>query len=443
MKDFNYYGIYLIFFILTLCKSNIFSQNISLTQVNSGLVEPNLKIMDLDINISGHIFACTWYGEGLFRSTNNGDVWSLLNTGLPTSNLPTSKELKICELGISPNGVLFFGGTIGDKGTVLNSYGIGLYRSTNNGASWSKTSLEEGNLNAIAFNSDGDIFTAMASDIEGYYGIHRSTDGGETWTNIADKSDIFYVEEIAINSNGDIYVGTYQDGLFRSTDNGDNWTLVNSSFMKINSILFSSSGDIFIGSGDDGIFRSSDSGNTWTQINNGLSDLDVYGLVINSIGHIFAGTYGGGVFKSTDNGNSWVQINDGLTNLNIFSIAINSNDVIFLGTYGGGIFRSSKTTTSVDRVTKNIPDSFRLFQNYPNPFNPRTVISYSIWKSDFVSLKIYDISGCEIQTLVNEFQDANTYKVDFVNSRLSSGIYFYRLKVGNDFTETKKMIYLH
>lgn len=89
-----------------------------------------------------------------------------------------------------------------------------------------------------------------------------------------------------------------------------------------------------------------------------------------------------------------------------------------------------------------IPVEYKLKQNYPNPFNPLTNISYSIPNSYFVTLKIYDLLGKEIQTLVNEFQQAGTYSLTFDSSELSSGIYFYRLGVGSNFVETKKMLFL-
>ena len=89
----------------------------------------------------------------------------------------------------------------------------------------------------------------------------------------------------------------------------------------------------------------------------------------------------------------------------------------------------------------NPVNDYKLYQNFPNPFNPATQISYSVPNSEFVTLKIYDVLGNEVQTLVNEMQIVGTYKVTFDAGKLSSGIYFYKLKAGN-FTETKKMILL-
>jgi len=115
----------------------------------------------------------------------------------------------------------------------------------------------------------------------------------------------------------------------------------------------------------------------------------------------------------------------------------------YLGGSGGGY----SSVTSEDIVLEiedipvfgTVPEDFKLYQNYPNPFNPTTNISYSISKSDFASLKIYDMLGREIYTLVNEHQAANTYNVKFNAKEVPSGIYYYRLIAGN-FTETKKLI---
>jgi len=84
--------------------------------------------------------------------------------------------------------------------------------------------------------------------------------------------------------------------------------------------------------------------------------------------------------------------------------------------------------------------NYSLSQNYPNPFNPSTKILYTIPNSDFVTLKIFDILGRDIQTLVNEFQKPGEYSVNFNAGKMPSGIYFYQLQAGNDFKETKKMI---
>ncbi len=108
---------------------------------------------------------------------------------------------------------------------------------------------------------------------------------------------------------------------------------------------------------------------------------------------------------------------------------------------------------SVEEEKTNIPTEFILYQNYPNPFNPSTTIKFSIPNVTLslssraesrdegarVQLKVYDILGNEVTTLVDEYRNAGNYEIDFNASKLSSGVYFYRLQAGG-FVQTNKMI---
>ena len=97
--------------------------------------------------------------------------------------------------------------------------------------------------------------------------------------------------------------------------------------------------------------------------------------------------------------------------------------------------------TGVSNNVTSIANSFSLNQNYPNPFNPSTKIAYTIPTNGLVTLKIYNILGKEVQTLVNEIKTSGSYEVNFNGASLSSGVYFYRLESGN-FIDTKKMFLL-
>jgi hypothetical protein len=99
------------------------------------------------------------------------------------------------------------------------------------------------------------------------------------------------------------------------------------------------------------------------------------------------------------------------------------------------------TPLIVNKVNSMTPTEFKLDQNYPNPFNPSTVISYQLPVTGNVTMKVYNILGKEVATLVNEIKQAGTYEVKFDASNLSSGIYFYRLQAGN-YNETRKLILL-
>jgi hypothetical protein len=98
-----------------------------------------------------------------------------------------------------------------------------------------------------------------------------------------------------------------------------------------------------------------------------------------------------------------------------------------------------KIETLTEADDNLIAGDFRLYQNYPNPFNPKTNLGFRIAEFGFVSLKVYDAIGNEVETIINEELNAGEYKVVFNAERLTSGIYFYKLNAGN-FVKTKKML---
>ena len=95
----------------------------------------------------------------------------------------------------------------------------------------------------------------------------------------------------------------------------------------------------------------------------------------------------------------------------------------------------------IQGVSVQLPTVYKLFDNYPNPFNPSTIIQYQIPINGMVTLKVFDVLGREIRTLVHENKTAGSYSVNFDASKLASGVYIYQLKAGN-FVSTKKMMYL-
>ncbi|MCH8032258.1 MAG: T9SS type A sorting domain-containing protein [Bacteroidetes bacterium] len=93
----------------------------------------------------------------------------------------------------------------------------------------------------------------------------------------------------------------------------------------------------------------------------------------------------------------------------------------------------------VEIEVETIPTEFALYQNYPNPFNPSTLIKYQVPEKSFVSIRVYDLLGKELVTLVNEEKPAGSYDVNFDAGQLSSGFYIYTIKAGN-FASSKKMV---
>ncbi|MFA5010346.1 MAG: T9SS type A sorting domain-containing protein [Ignavibacteria bacterium] len=104
---------------------------------------------------------------------------------------------------------------------------------------------------------------------------------------------------------------------------------------------------------------------------------------------------------------------------------------VYKTTNGGNVF--------ISNISNEIPDSYCLFQNYPNPFNPATIIRFQVKETKYVTLKIFDILGKEIQTLVSEKHTPGLYEVFWDASAFPSGVYFYRM-ITDGFSETKRMI---
>ncbi len=145
----------------------------------------------------------------------------------------------------------------------------------------------------------------------------------------------------------------------------------------------------------------------------------------------FTSTYNGSA-DSTDYGQNMVLIGN--------DVVIGGISKTVPGIYGySGCVVKFSDVTGINSTNNEIPEGFNLSQNYPNPFNPSTKISFSIPKSSLVKIVVYDITGKEVETLVNENLNAGSFEVDFNASKLTSGVYFYRI-TADGFNETKKMI---
>ncbi|MCE1164132.1 MAG: T9SS type A sorting domain-containing protein [Bacteroidetes bacterium] len=204
--------------------------------------------------------------------------------------------------------------------------------------------------------------------------------------------------------------------------------------------------------------RTSNNGTTWTSgYVNGATDTTVYTdvVAIPRVSNTFRIAYS--VNHSTTSDFYSRSFNKG-TFLNIFQLnpitasygftpgragyryaASDSCFNIMEGANGGYLYAFTGCSGTVTGIGNNTsPVTFKLGQNYPNPFNPVTKISYALPKQGFVTLKIYDVLGKEVATLVNESKNAGEYTVDFNASSLSSGVYFYKLESGS-FSDIKKM----
>ena len=282
--------------------------------------------------------------------------------------------------------------------------------------------------------NDNTIFAGTGNS-----GVYQSTDNGTTWT----QTSLTGLAVYSLASNGEnIFAGGYNTspfGAYFSANNGSTWNQTSLINQNVYSLAVNGN-NIFAGtqSPNSGVFYSSNNGANWTQTS--LNNRTVISLVVDGF-NIYAATGINGVYVSNDNGISWIQRIEGLAVAGDLCLL---NNYLFAGTGGssGSVWRRPLSElTGIQPTTNLIPDQFFLSQNYPNPFNPVTHLGFGISELGFVSLKVYSALGKEVQTLVNENLSPGTYEVEFNGSDLPSGVYFYKIQSGN-FSEVKRMFLL-
>ncbi len=445
-------------------------------QMNTGLTDTNINALVVK---GPTLFAGT--SNGIFISTNNGASWTAASTGVTSTSISAlgvfgsnlfvgdngiqlstdnGNSWLAVDSGISSNtyvDALAMSPASGGAGSTNlfagMEYQSGILRSTNNATSW--TLLDSGLTNAyitclaVSPASGGANSTNLfAGDGQGGHGVFLSTNNGTSWTAVDSGMGYTWVLSLAVSPTGNgatnIFAGTQNGGVFHSTNNGKSWTLPSTLLStEIVYALGVEGTNLFAGTGE-GVFLSTDNGTSWTAA--GLTNANVSALAISGTnifaGTIYTGVSNGGIFLSTDNGTSWRAVNTGLTNTNISSLAVSETD-LYAGTNGSGTWRRplSDMITAVKESKNEIPTTYSLSQNYPNPFNPSTTISFALPSRSFVSLKVFDILGRELSTIVSGELQAGTYNRQWNAANMSSGVYFYRLQAGS-FIETKKLLLL-
>ncbi len=409
-----------IFLVITLLLVAV-SSNAQWVQMSNGMGTD--KGVYSFATIGNNIFAGTW-STGVFLSTNNGTNWTPVNNGLTNQNVNTL---------VASGGNLFAG-----------TY-EGVYISTNNGTSWSIVNNGLSNIIVRSLCVSGtNVFAGTG------VGVYLSTNNGSSWTSVNNGLTALNMRAIAV-SGINIFAGTVGGGVFLSTNNGSNWTAINNGLTSQYIYSFAvSGGNIFAGS-NSGVFLSTNNGINWAEVNNGLTNLFINSLAVSGT-NIFAGTQnvpsGGSIFLSTNNGINWIQKNQGINVTPIILSLLISNNYIYAGTGGTSVYRRSLSEIiGIQNISTEIPPAYSLSQNYPNPFNPTTTIKFTIPKvssphdlgGDLVLLKVFDVSGREVETLINEQLQPGTYSTQWNASAYSSGVYFYKIESG-DFSETKRML---
>ncbi len=239
-----------------------------------------------------------------------------------------------------------------------------------------------------------------------------------------------------------IFVSLLNNGVYRLDRNNPNaiWEPANNGIENKTVENFYEKDGVLFAATSFGLYRTSDNGNNWEECDEGITDKyirSIYG----THNALLAGTNYGGVYISSDNGNTWQEFNENLTYIPVISLTADSQ-YIYAGTYEYGMWKRPIEDIIDDVSTSEIlPEKFVLYQNYPNPFNPQTSIEFSIPRNEFVTLKIYDVLGREVATLVEKQMTAGRYTFSWNASQNASGIYYYRLEAG-EFSQMRKMVLL-
>ena len=393
----------------------------------------------------------------IIQTTDGGENWSVQQSGTTVSlnSIFFSDENNGWAVegfidAISPTGGWWWN-TLDEPATILHTI--------NGGATWDEqTSGIAIALHDVCFtdNSNGIIVGGQRRNNSIECVILKTTDGGENWITQYSEQNMMLNRVYFTDNNIGTAVGVFFDGvsiqcaILKTTNGGSEW---NQQSVEISGVLnavffIDANNGLAVGTRMDTsaglILKTTDGGNNWiSQPTVTTSVLTGVFFTDDNSGTIVGGAPFDGddvILRTTDGGNTW--INQSYTSTNHFSEVcfvdaangwVSGGNGTILHTTNGGV------TFVEEEQIDEMPTEFLLSQNYPNPFNPSTKIKYSVPNSSQVVIKVFDILGNEIETLVSEEKPAGTYEITWYAENLPSGVYFYQLKAGT-FIESKKMI---
>ncbi|MEJ2049291.1 MAG: YCF48-related protein, partial [Calditrichota bacterium] len=236
--------------------------------------------------------------------------------------------------------------------------------------------------------------------------------------------------------------------ILNTTDGGNTWLPQSSSLIvELNSVFFINDSTGWIAGHNGKIIKTTDGGENWTTQTSGVGD-KLTAIWFTDNAHGWAAGWDGAITKTIDGGDNW-EAQPRATNASLTSLIFIDSDTGWMtGTYGT-ILKYTGSSGSGITYKSNLIKEFRLEQNYPNPFNPSTKIEFNLPVASEVSLKIFNILGEEVATIVSEKLHAGSYIYKWSNTKsMASGIYFYRLSgkpingQSAGFVDTRKMVLL-
>jgi choice-of-anchor A domain-containing protein/uncharacterized repeat protein (TIGR01451 family) len=366
------------------------------------------------IEANGNIYVGT-YGGKIYQSTGVNSNWNLINQGM---NVGYIWSLDYAD------------------GTLFAGTEAGLFSSTDNGISWNNLGLSNFDVRAVLINSSSKESAKIFAGTWGN-GIFVSQDLGVTWNAVNEGLPNLAVQTLAKGVNGELYAGTFGGGVAVSNDNGNNWSKMNIGSSYIWKLAVDNFGKVYAGTYGQGLFKLID-GN-WVKIDNSLPSQHIYSISFDSANVAYVSSWNLGVFALNNTESNWQNL--GMQGMGASVVIIDSEtNQVLVGTSDGALYNRPAVIVGVEDEITNVK-SFAIEQNFPNPFNPNTVIKYSIPKATNVKLEVYDILGRFVTSLVNSYQQAGDYIVNFNASDLTSGVYLYKITTDYN-TAVKKMVLL-
>jgi len=358
-------------------------------------------------------------GNQIFRTEDAGNTWQIQTTGLNSTQLLYNVVFVNSSVGCA----------VGKNGTVI--------RTTDGGDTWISIGPSGATQNFWGVT----IFSPLEIIVSGASGsIYKTTNGGNTWTSCSNPVSSIFFEIAFIGMTGYTTAQQPNFSFAKSSNQGNNWSL--SPISDFSGYGVTSVGSSLYLAGENlstnklRIIKSTDGGQTWdSQIMNEHGNFVDISFSNEMKGFALSkGYFTSSIYKTIDGGNSWQFVVTFNTLLN--DIYCTANHVYAVGD-SGNIY-TSEITVGIEHISENV-EGYSLSQNFPNPFNPETNIKFSISQSGNVKLTVFDITGKEVESLVNEKLSAGTYAYNFNASNLPSGTYFYKIETDN-FVETKKMV---
>lgn len=443
---------YLLFIPIFFCSNiSLYSQWVSSGSVTMPGTYPSISVASPTV---------AWIAGGstspvIFKTTDGGTTW----TSVPVNGLPVKAIM--CIWAVSDQ--IAYVGDGGDAGGTTGG-DAAVSVTTNGGTNWTllfNTGGSAGFFNGVVFSRVNPNYGFAESDPSAGAGnpfyVQKTTNAGANWTlinppgisgNASAQNSLCMIDNnffgFGLNAMAVVYL---------TSNGGTNWY---SSMLGLSATsLFTSSlafndnklyGVAALSGSFPNIARSTNGGVNWSVINMGGSGTTTNSAMkwisgtntVYFLGQIAAASC---LYKSTNSGLNWTAQTSSAVNLFHFDfVRVGTTVTGFASCVGGAIFKLTETVTLTNPEYTTVPTEYKLEQNYPNPFNPSTTISFSIPKTEFVSLRVYNSAGKEVAVILNRQLNAGRYEENFnATDKITSGVYFYKLDAGN-YTETKKFV---